>query len=248
MPKMNQIIAIDKGIKERNRSALTELHKLSAKKELFTGQSRSYSPKDDDPTKPMGEILPPEGKKVSEKAEVNLTKVAALQSEVFDITATRDFGNCEAKADIVINDKVLLANVPATYLLFLEKQLNDIHTFVKCLPVLDSSETWAYDSGQDLFAAPPTKTSRTKKLTRPLVLYDATDKHPAQVKEIVEDVIAGEWTTIKYSAALPAKRANEILARVEALQIAVKFAREKANEKEVEKKTMGEPIFSYLFG
>ena len=29
-----------------------------------------------------------------------------------------------------------------TYLLFLEKQLTDLHTFVKKLPVLDAAESW----------------------------------------------------------------------------------------------------------
>ena len=81
-----------------------------------------------------------------------------------------------------------------------------------------------------------------------MVLYEATDKHPAQVKEVTEDINAGVWATTKYSSALPAQRANEILARVEKLQKAIKFAREKANETEVSKIQIGDTVFSYLFG
>jgi len=39
----------------------------------------------------------------------------------------------------------LLADVPVTYLLFLEKQLTDLRTFVDKLPVLDPSVVWLQD-------------------------------------------------------------------------------------------------------
>jgi hypothetical protein len=46
---------------------------------------------------------------------------------------------------------------------------------------------------------------------------------------------------------MPAQRVNEILERVEKLQQAVKFAREEANNIEVEDQRIGERIFEYLF-
>ena len=57
----------------------------------------------------------------------------------------------------------------------------------------------------------------------------------------------GTWRTIKFSGALPAKRINELLARVEKLQEAVKFAREEANGIEVEEQKVGEKVLKYLF-
>jgi len=42
-----------------------------------------------------------------------------------------------------------VGHVPATYLLFLEKQLTDLHTLVSKLPVLDASETWVFDQAAD---------------------------------------------------------------------------------------------------
>ena len=50
------------------------------------------------------------------------------------------------------------------------------------------------------------------------------------------------------TGALPARRVNELLERVEKLQQAVKFAREEANNVEVEDQTVGEQVFGYLFG
>lgn len=245
-PKLNQIVAIEKGVKSRVYAELTADHQVLQKDELFRGHAKTYRPKDEDPTQPTGETLPDDNKKVIHRAEEIVRATAKKMTELFDVTATKDWGNCVAKADVVVGGQVLLAAVPVTYLLFLEKQLTDIHTFVKKLPILDPSETWEYSRDQDLYATRAVQTVRTKKITRPLVLYEATKEHPAQVKEVTEDVLAGTWNTIKYAGAVSAQRVNEILKRVEELQKAVKFARETANGFEVDEIKVGEKLFGYL--
>jgi hypothetical protein len=161
--------------------------------------------------------------------------------------ATKDWANCKAKADVVVDGKTLLSSVPATYLLFLEKQLVDLHTFIKKLPILDASETWTFDASADCWATEPVQTVKTKKVPRNHVKAEATEKHPAQVEVYYEDITIGLWRTVKFSGALPAKRVNELLTRVEKLQEAVKFAREEANNLEVEDIKTGAAIFNYLF-
>ena len=170
-----------------------------------------------------------------------------MLTRLFDVTATKDWTNCRAKADVVVDGTVLLEQVPATYLLFLEKQLVDIHTFIKKLPILDAAETWAFDDSADCWATEPVQTTRTKKIPRNHVKAEATDKHPAQVEVYYEDVTVGYWRTIKFSGALPARRVNDILMRVERLQEAVKFAREEANNIEAEDHKVGEKVFQYIF-
>ena len=129
----------------------------------------------------------------------------------------------------------------------LEKQLVDIHTFVKKLPTLDASETWKRDEAADCWATDPILTVRTKKVPRNHVKAEATDKHPAQVEVYHEDIQVGTWRTVKFSGALPAARVNELLARVEKLQEAVKFAREEANNAEAPEVKIGEAVFGFLF-
>ena len=92
------------------------------------------------------------------------------------------------------------------------------------------------------------QTVRTKKIPRNHVKAEATEHHPAQVEVYYEDVAVGYWRTVKFSGALPARRVNELLERVERLQQAVKFAREEANNLEVEDQKVGEKVFQYLFG
>ena len=147
-----------------------------------------------------------------------------------------------------LNESALLKDVPVTHLLFLEKQLVDIHTFVEKLPTLDPAEAWQYNPEVDCFASDPYQTAKTKKVLKNHVKAEATKEHPAQVETYTEDVVVGYWTTVKFSGALPAREKNAILQRVRKLQEAVKSAREEANSVTVEPKKTGAEVFKYIFG
>lgn len=242
MAKLNQIIAVEKGIKSRSFQDLTEAHHAVQKPALLSGISRTYQAKDEE-----GEQLPPESTKVQTRAEDVLRQIGTTLSRLFDVTATKDATNCVARADVVVDDRVLLSDVPVTYLLFLEKQLTDLHTFVKKLPVLDAAESWVFSDSADCWSTEPVRTIRTKKVPRNHVKAEATEKHPAQVEVYYEDIAVGYWTTVKFSGALPAKRVSTLLERVEKLQQAVKFAREEANNAEAVDKHVGDRVFGYLF-
>ncbi|GGJ45746.1 DUF7873 family protein [Deinococcus roseus] len=243
MPKLNQIIAVEKSVKSRSFQELTEAHHALQKPALLSGITRTYRPKDEE-----GEQLPPESTRVQVKAEEIVQNTARILSNLFDVTATKDWTNCEARADVVVGEQVLLKDVPVSYLLFLEKQLVDLNTFVRKLPVLDASESWSFDPGADCYATEPIQTVRTKKIPRNHVKAEATEKHPAQVEVYYEDVTVGYWRTLKFSGALPAQRVHELLGRIQKLQQAVKFAREEANNVEAKEQKVGEKFFNYLFG
>lgn len=243
MAKLNQIIAVEKGVKSRSFQELTDAHHALQKPALLAGISRTYRPKDEE-----GEQLPPESTKVQVKSEEIIRQTAHILTRLFDVTATKDWTNCVARADVVVDGEPLLRDVPVSYLLFLEKQLVDLHTFVRKLPVLDAAESWVYDPSADGWATEPAQTTRTKRIPRNHVKAEATEKHPAQVEVYYEDVVIGYWKTVKFSGALPAKRVNELLDRVEKLQQAVKFAREEANGADVVDQRTGEKVFRFLFG
>jgi hypothetical protein len=243
MAKLNQIIAVEKGVKSQALRDLTDAHQQLQKPALLSGIARTYRPKDEE-----GEQFPPESTKVQVKSEEVIRKTVEIMTKLFDVVATKDWANTQAKADVVVDGQVLLTQVPAPYLLFLEKQLVDIHTFVRKLPVLDASETWVFDASSDSWATEPVQTTRTKKIPRNHVKAEATEHHPAQVEVYYEDVVVGHWRTVKFSGALPANRVNELLERVEKLQAAVKFAREEANSMEIQDQKPGAKVFQYLFG
>lgn len=243
MAKLNQIIAIEKGIKARAYSEVSELHKLNQKPALFNGFSKSYDPLDD-----AGEKLPSEQQRVQHNVKDVLKATERFMTEMMDTTARKDWTNCHAVADVVVGDTVILPGVPVTYLLFLEKQLSDLHAFAKTLPVLDSVENWTKDENSGLYKSGEVKTHRTKKTQRAIVLYEATDKHPAQAQLITEDLLAGYWTSVKQSGAMPLPDREALVERIEALMNAVKQAREEANSiEEASSPNVGEAFFNYLF-
>lgn len=243
MTKLNQIIAIEKSVKAKAARALGDAGRELAKAPLLSGISRTYQPKDEE-----GEQLPPESTKVQRRVEEQLREVSAAMTRLFDVTATKDRTNAVATADITVDGEVLVADVPVTYLLFLEKQLAELQAFVKALPVLDAGESWTYNDASDAFATDPVKTVRTKKIPRNHVKAEATEEHPAQVEVYYEDIPVGYWTTVKFSGAAPAKRVVQLSERLEKLQIAVKFAREEANGTEVVDEHIGAKVFGYLLG
>ena len=242
MAKLNQILAIEKGIKTRVYAEVTELHQATQKPPLMNGFHKTYQPRDEE-----GETYPPEHQKVQHQASEVLDRIAAGLVELFDITATKDWANCTAKADVVVDGRTLVKEAPATYLLFLEKQLGDLHTFVSKMTELDPGSDWTVDPGTGLYKTEPTVTQRTKKVQRPITLYEATKEHPAQTQLITEDVVAGQWITIKQSGAIAAPRKKQLLARIEKLTNAVKFAREQANAIEAPDQKVGKGVLDYLF-
>ncbi|MEU5884000.1 hypothetical protein [Spirillospora sp. NPDC047279] len=241
--KLNQIIAVEKGVKSKSFQDLTEAHHSVQKAPLLSGISRTYQPKDEE-----GEQLPPESTRVQVKVDDVLRQLGTSLTRLFDVTATKDWANCVARADVTVDGTTLVRDAPVTYLLFLEKQLKDLHTFVRKLPVLDAAETWNHDASTDVWRTEPVRTVKTKKVPRNHVKAEATEKHPAQVEVYYEDVPVGYWTTVKFSGALPAQRVNELLERVDKLQDAVKFAREEANGTEIADQRVGEAVLGYLFG
>jgi hypothetical protein len=242
MPRLNQIIAVGAGKKAQAKETLTEAYHQIKKPELLTGLVRTYQPRDEG-----GEPQPEERKQVQVKVNELINRVMRDLTDMFDVVATQDWANCQARADVVVDGRRLLEAVPVTHLLFLEKQLVDIRTFVETLPTLDAAEEWEYKAEVDSYVSRPARTNRTKKVPKNHIKYEATKEHPAQVEMYMEDVWVGTWTTVKFSGAIPAAVRNAMLDRLRKLIEAVKTAREEANGMEVRGVKAGAALLGYIF-
>jgi len=242
MTKLNQIIAVVNGKKSQCQKELTSTYKRLQKPELFDGLVRVYSPDDEE-----GETQPSETKRVQFTVSDAIQEASELLTEMMDAVATQEYANTQAFADVVVDGKTVLGRVPVSYLLFLEKQLVDLNTFVSHIPTLDNAEEWHDSEEANVYKTLPKLTNRTKKVPRNHVLAEATDKHPAQVQVFTEDVKVGVWSTIKLSGAVPSKRKTEFLSRIKKLQEAVKMAREEANSTKVESQKVAKNVLSFIF-
>lgn len=240
--KLNQVLAIESNKKKHHHESISQLHHATQKESLMNGFHRVYEPKDED-----GESLPPESQKVQFKYKEVIKEMTEKLIDLIDLTATKDWSNCEAKADVMIDNEVFLEKVPVPHLLFLEKQLEDMRTFVAKIVELDPGENWNWDVNSDQFRSEVVEQTRKAKQKRAIVLYDATTEHPAQTQLIEDDVIVGTWKKTKFSGAIPGPEKKRLLERIQQLSEAVKFAREQANGTEAVDKKVGKKVLGYIF-
>lgn len=244
MPRLNQINALVTGRKSEVEKAITELYKLIQKDGLFGGFDRTYRPNDEE----QGERLPPESQKVQQKTVSLIEQARARWAELWDLTLTQDVGNQQARADVVVDGVTLLRDVPVTNLLFLEKQVNDLESFISKLPTPDPAEEWTHDPAIGLLRSKPSQSIRTKKEPTRFVKAEATKEHPAQVEILYIDTPVGVWQKVLYSGCIPVDEKNTMLDRVRKLRDAIKAAREQANLAEIERQKCGEALLAFVFG
>lgn len=240
--KLNQVVAIEKDLKIRVFARLSEIYKLFQKPGNFGGFVKTYRKKDDE-----SEDFPQEKQVIQANAGTLLDEIAQQMTELFDVTAAKDWSNCNARADVRIDEKVLIKDAPATFILFIEKQLRDLKAEVEKVPVLDAAEEWAFDAAGQVHRTSPSATHKTKKEPRVITKFQPTEQHPGQADVVYEDRVVGYWDTTKMSSALPIARKRQLLQRIEVLSNAAKSAREEANEAEAPAREVGKAIFSYVF-
>jgi len=243
MTRLNQVIAVLPTKKTQAEKSLTEAHHRLQKESLLSGIRRTYRPKDEE-----GETLPPKEKLVQATVVDEIEAVRLPLIDWFDVVATQEYANTKARADVVTDEGVLLGSVPVSVLLFLEKRLTDLRTFISKLPILSVGERWESSTANGIYQTSRKETTRTKKVPRNHVLAEATKEHPALVRMYTEDVIVGFWDTVELAGAIPVKKKQEMLRRVQGLLEAVKKAREEANSIEVKDQQIGSAILDFVFG
>lgn len=243
MTQLNQILAIEGDAKKHLAEAWAGTLHVFGKGDLFAGMIRTYVPLDAE-----GDPQPSEVKEVQLRVTPMIHKLGVALIRAMDLMATKDATNANAVASVEIDGQTILPNLPAVTLLALEKYLKDLEAFVKNIPVLSQDQQWSMEEATGLWVTAPVKSLRTKKVPTPVVLYHATEKHPAQVQLANEDKTVGTWTKIEKAGAWPATQVEEALNRIRTLSAAVKSAREKANGVTVDDRHVGDAIFKYVFG
>lgn len=241
MTKLCEIIALTTARKPEATRRLTDLHQQTQKAGLFSGLHKTYQPRD---AADM-ETLPEERTEIQLRVADVVRDMEKVMTNLYDLVVTQDVGNQQAFSDLVVNGKVLVAKVPVTTLLWLEKQLDDLKKFYSTLPVLDPAKSWRRDEGNRCYRTETVKT-RTKRTKLPIVLYAATEHHPAQTQLIEEDKIVGDYTTVEFSGAITPHQRQTLLERLSLLKDAVVLARERANQTTVDQEKVGAKLFQYI--
>lgn len=242
--KLHQFIAAEKDRIASASRDITAGYHAAQKPNLFIGLSKTYQPRLED-----GQPLPGEKQLVQTTTKDVIATVGTAMAKLIDLAATKDEANQRAAAQVFVDGlPVTPGPLPLSTLLWLEKKLVDVRTFVQSLPVLPADTAWTFDDERGFYVSEPTQTIRQSNEPKFITIAPATDKHAAQVVKETEVVIHGTWTTERFSSAVSAGRKRLLIERVDKLIVAVKTARERANQVDITDADVGSTVMAYLFG
>lgn len=253
MSKLHEILAVEGSKEGYFKDALVEMTNLFKNKlNHFNGFNKILTLHGEEtPEKTAKELSETENQTLTTTVQAELNYLADVVANYVDVLYQKDDANQRAFADIIIDDKIIAKNVPATTLLSLENKLKQLRPVYDQIPTLQPGTSWQAEpslgDGVYIDANKQIRT-KTKKGFDFKVLTPATDKHPAQIEkwETVEDV--GFTTLTRWTGMISVAEKVEILKRFDKLSQAVKQARQRANEVEVNKVNIGRSLFDYING
>lgn len=246
MAKMHELLAVESAVTANFQRDLEETLKVLARPDHFQKQvaQKTFFSEEDQ------KLNVSETKDITTTVAERLNWFSGATDKYLDVIIQKDKTNQKAVADIVLDDgTVIAAEVPATTLLAFETKLQDLRKVMVAVPTLPSGVMWDWDAAENLWKTKePIVTFQTKKTAKAVVLYEATKEHPAQVKEVFEDVPVAKITKDTYNGMLTSAQKSSMIGRLDTLLKAVKQARQRANNVEADKTKIGAAITKFLLG
>ena len=249
-PKLHELLAVEQGLQTAAKKINEETVKTFGKRdEHFVGTVREIKHFAEEDFKldvtEYKEMVTTVGEKLSYAAGPNI--------RALDAFVQKEATNQMARADFVVDEKVLIAAMPGTALLGLEGKLTELRAVYEAIPTLSPGPTWLADRDRDAKgrvyrSENPDVTFRTRRVIKPVIMAPATREHPAQVQAVNEDVPVAKITTQHLSGMITTAEKSDLLARLDKLIRAAKRARQRANNTEVVKATIGKILFDYIHG
>lgn len=248
MSKLHELLAVNSNLAQQADKVRADLSATFEKKRhLFAKKLVTFTPIEEGAS-----AVTEEQSDIQTTVTHELEWITGISIKTIDTSHQIDVANTVAKADIVTEDGDAIAtDVPATSLLQLEKQLKEVQALVTAIPTLDPAKGFVADeaSGKGIYRARDVNKSRTRKDQKVITLAPATDKHPAQAQLVPVDVVTGTIREQEWSALLTPALKSNLLERCEVLVRAVKKARARANEVEVDVvgHKIGKALLGYVF-
>lgn len=247
MSKLHELLAVGTNLENQANKTLSDLKATFDKKRHLFEQKLVTFKSNEENVAPVTEAQ----SDIQSSVTKELGWITGILTKDIDVGHQVDVANTQAVGDIVTEDgEVIAKGVPATSLLQLEKHLQKFHDLLVTIPTLDPAKGFSVDPDREhgIFKARDVNKNRTKKVNKPLVLAPATDKHPAQVQLVTEDVVVGTIQEQEWSALLTPAQKGDLIEQCEVLTRAVKKARARANELELDVTThkIGKRLFDFI--
>lgn len=253
MPKLHEVIAVRDDRKHAATKFISEATTTFSKRgDHFDAERSVFEPISEDYSNEITEL------KNTDMVTTVRDKLDFVEKGVvnfLDVLFQQESANTDAKANIIIDtddggEIELIKDVPAVYLIQLEGYLDELMKMYAAIPTLDPKISWvADDTTPNVWRqSKPIESQKTKMTMKPIVMYPATEQHPAQTQLIKENIYIGKTVKTASTGRFSPRQKSEILGRFDRLLEAVKKARSRANSAEAPKKKIGKAIFNYLNG
>jgi len=245
MGKLHQLLAVESDLNQQAKNIQEEtVSTFTKKQDLFDGVLKLYKPNEEG-----GEQIPPESKEIVTTVTEKLDYAKAAVIKAIDATISKEETNASgnAKAELKV-DGINFGKFSATSLIALEKFLVRLREEYKCIPTLDPARTWTKDATtvRQSYQAPIDVKFRSVKRQVVITLSPATEKFPANTVLATEDTQVGKYETTYTSGRLQPIEKSNLLSKIDNMILAVKQAREEANQVDVVEVKLGNKIFDFI--
>ena len=245
--QLHEVIAVEGELEANFKKSLQDTDQSFKKSEQFIGFEKRYEPFSDSEKLTESSV---ERKAMDATVHQKLDELFKVCVQYFDCFAQREATNQEAKADVVIDDQIILSSVPSTALLGLESKLRQLREVITHIPVLPPGIDFKKEPsiGANVFKrVHDEETFRTRKEPKSVILVQPTKEHPAQIEKWNENVNVGKYITSHWTGVMSTADKDRLIERLDKLARAVKQARQRANCQEVVDIHIGEQIKNWLF-
>ena len=244
--RLHELLAIEKNALSQTNVLIQETLQKFGKEHFFKGWIKRLKMIKDSPDNVALEQAASEVREVPTTVFDTLKYVFDVWAKSEDLQYMKNTSNQRAIGELQLGSVTL--TLPVDELMGLENRLLKLRELFHSIPTLDATKTWVPSSVKsDVWQSAYSEvTTKTEKVTTAVVLYEATEKHPAQVKEISRDDVVGTFTTTQYSGAISSIKKADALTRIDSLIEEVKKARMRANCVEVNQEKIGGLLGNYL--
>ncbi len=248
MGKIHEVLAVEKQHGETSRRLQGEAVTTFTKKDgLFEGVIQEIEPLEESSDGPQVVMAERAEKLVVETVAGKLDWVSQAVREHWRSMGDKEAANQLAKADVTVDGETVVAAVPATFLLSMEGQLQQVRKVFESIPTRDGAVKWVPTEYDDVLSAPTSKKQVTRKVQHVEKIHPPTEHQPGTHEVLTMD----RPVAIAKATALTSKWSSErkamLLRRLDHLLSAVKKARSQANHTDVPDEGLGRQFCDYLF-
>ena len=255
--QLHEILAVEGDHEGRTKKLIAEtLSTFKNKENLFKGSQRSLVMfgKDEANSLELQAVEQKESKVLPLASTIpeNLNYLAAIIGDYYDVVYQKEATNQVSKADLKIQGRILVPDVPVTFLLSLESRLKEVRAVIVEIPTLEPEINWTADAShakKNVWRSTEKHDLKSVKDTDFRITVQPTQFHPAQVVTFDTVRNIGQYTDLAWSGKISSADKAQLLTNIDTLISEVKKARQRANSTPlVDNPRIGDVLMKHIFG